>query len=127
MRRMTVFLIAGAAVLASAAPAAAVTPGQFAGPASGGLLLVGAQLGTRAADGGQPIRLYICNSVPDAEWFTGSASGDRVVLTSASGRATANVTIAETTLSGTVTLAGGATRRFRSRARPAARASTRSR
>lgn len=111
-RTFVLLLVVGTTVLASAGPAAAVTPGQFAGHASGGLLLVGAQLGRPAEDGSQPIRLYVCNSVPDAEWFAGTASGDRAVLLSKSGRATAHVTIGETTLSGRVRLASGATRRF---------------
>lgn len=112
MHRTRVLVAAVAVTLILAAPAVAATPGQFAGAAEGDLLLVGAQIGAVTEQGSQPIRLYICNSVPDREWFVGAATADHATLESASGDATAEVTIGERELTGTVTLASGATRTF---------------
>ena len=113
IRRMLATLATAAVVVAlGAGPAAAVTPGSFAGRVSGDLLLAGAHLGTTAGDGSQSIRLYVCNSVPHAEWFTGTVAGGRAQLTSASGRASVDVAVSETEVSGTVRLATGVVRRF---------------
>jgi hypothetical protein len=89
-----------------------VTPGSFTGKVADDFILVGAHLGAEAADGSQSIRLYVCNSVPYAEWFTGSVSGGRAQLTSANGSASADVTVSEDAVTGTVRLRGGVVRRF---------------
>lgn len=54
----------------------------------------------------------MCNSVPYAEWFVGNVTGGRAQLTSANRRASADVTVSESEVSGTVRLAGGVVRRF---------------
>lgn len=100
-----------AAVLA--APAGAVTAGSFAGRADGAFALVGAHLEPTAADQTQSIRLYFCNSAPFAEWFVGKLATDgKAELSSASGDATASVTVTESTISGTVRPAGASAQRF---------------
>jgi hypothetical protein len=110
IRRTLTALVVAAAV--GAAPAQAATPGSFTGKVADDFILVGAHLGAQAADGSQSIRLYVCNSVPYTEWFTGTVSGGHVQLTSASGHASADVTVSEDAVTGTARLRGGVVRRF---------------
>ena len=92
------------------------TPGFYFGRVGFERDVLGVKVDPPDAQGARRVRLYVSDSEPepsgDLEWFTGQAVGDTVDLTSVGGGARLEATIEPGLVSGTITYAGGRTRRF---------------
>jgi len=103
---------------AQSAPPASPTAGTYTALAKTdqGPILVGFHVGAPSADGSRPIRVYVCDSFPVAEWFVGTLApgASTLDLRSRSGKARVRGTLGAGGLAGTADLAGGRTIRFAS-------------
>ena len=92
------------------------TPGFYFGRVAFERDVLGVKVDSPDAEGGRRIRVYVSDSEPeprgDIEWFTGLVTGNSVSLTSVAGRARLRARIESGLVSGTITYAGGRTRRF---------------